>query len=274
MAIFRYPGPVCQTMDWYDGIDGGTLVRVRSSTPSAVGLAGAGATSAAASASCSFLNPRTRGTVRAPQAAFDRLRRRSSTASISSSTPKASQTWQDGSSSAAVELQITIDRHAITVVRPTATDATGKNLPTNAQLAEALRAIPQAQRVHTRKILLSPRPHSQSTATATIAGEAGAGEITLFPVSSTQSQNDFDNRVAHESGHNFQGTLWTSGTAVQAWGAAAAADNRRPSPYAANNTGDDFCEFGILYNTAKGTQCEAEARRLYPNRWAKMQSYP
>jgi hypothetical protein len=275
MPPFRHPGPICQTMDWYDGIDEGTLVRTRLAPPSTIGVVSGILQSAAVlSLSCTFVQPRPRGTVQAPQAAFDRLRSNSGAATITSPTPKASQTWRDGSTSGAIEQQITIDGQTIAIIRPTPADETGKNLPTTAQLAEALRAIPKPQRVHTRTVILSPRAHPQSTATATIAGDAGGGEITLFPVGSVQSQNDFDNRVAHESGHNFQGILWTSGADVAAWGAAASADNNRPSPYAANNTGDDFCEFGILYNTTKGTPCEATTRQLYPNRWTKMQSYP
>ena len=97
--------------------------------------------------------------------------------------------------------------------------------------------------------------------------------MNLFPMNTTQSQNDFDNRVMHESGHNYQESLWKSGADVQAWGSVATADKRLPSPYAGSNFGDDFCEFGILYNAAKGTACEATATQLYPNRWKKMASY-
>jgi hypothetical protein len=140
-------------------------------------------------------------------------------------------------------------------------------------LAEALRALPASQRVLTNRVILSPTPHPDTTATATTAGEAGSGVITLFPMRNAQSQNDFDNRVMHESGHNYQGTIWRDGAAVGAWQVAATSDHRLPSPYAGSNSGDDFCEFGILYNTARGTPCEAQARQLYPNRWAKMVSY-
>lgn len=276
MVFIRYPGPVCQTKDWYDGMDDGTLVRNRSAAPSPIGVTSSNSQkqSAAQASSCGYVQPRRTGTVRAPQAAFDRLRTRSSAATIGQPQNIASHTWIDRSSSAAVELSIRIDGHTINLIRPTRSDAVGKNLPTTAQLAEALRAIPASQRKHTTSVILSPRAHPNSTRTRTIAGEAGSGVITLFPMSSAQSQNDFDNRVAHESGHNYQGSLWNSAAAVRDWGAAATADNRLPSPYAGNNAGDDFCEFLILYNAAKGTPCEATVRQLYPNRWRKMASYP
>jgi hypothetical protein len=284
MPPARYPGPICQTKDWYE-IDDGTLVRWRSEPPAVTGTPGSAAAAnslpantgaappALATDACSFLNPRTRDTVVAPQEAFDRLRRDSGPAKISPPQPVASQAWPHGGASAALSQDITIDGKPIAVVRPTDADAAGKNLPSTAQLAEALRAIPASQRALTVKVILSPRPHPESTPSATIAGEAGSGEITLYPVNKSQSQNDFDNRVMHESGHNYQGSLWNSGTAVAEWQTAATADHRLPSPYAGANTGDDFSEFGVLYNTARGTSCEDSARQLYSNRWAKMVAY-
>jgi hypothetical protein len=278
MAPSKQPGPAGQAKQRREEIDGGTLARTRTQPPATVGAQGTAGSSqaapvAAATGACSFLNPRSTGTVRAPQEAFDRLRSNSGTAALSTPQPKNSQAWPDGTSSAALEQEITIDGRTFRLIRPTDADAAGKNLPTTAQVAEALRAIPAGQRANTSKVILSPKAHPNSTATRTIAGEAGSGEITLFPVNSGQSQNDFDNRLTHESGHNYQGSLWNSGPAVREWQTAANADNRLPSPYAGENTGDDFCEFGILYNTAKGTPCEASARQLYPNRWAKMLSY-
>jgi hypothetical protein len=278
MATLRNPGVICQISDWYEDIEDGTLARMPSPLPSVVGAPGSGGAAQAGSrvvtsGACSFLNPRLTGTVRAPQEAFDQLRAKSGDARISSAQPIASHTWPDRSSSAAVEQQVQIDGRTIRVVRPTEADAAGKNLPTTAQVSEALRAIPADQRAHTKTLIISPRPHPDSTPSRTIAGEAGSGEIGLFPVNRPQSQNDFDNRLTHESGHNYQGSLWQSAQAVQEWKMAAVADDRLPSPYAGENAGDDFCEFNVLYNTARGTHCEATARQLYPNRWQKMLDY-
>lgn len=278
MPPFRYPGPICQFRDWYEDSDAGTLVRTRTPSPATIGLNGSVAAkdstaSKTASAACSYLNPRPAGTVVAPQEAFDRLRARSGAARVTPPQSKDSHAWPDGPASPAIEQEIQIDGQTIRVVRPTDADARGRNLPATDQLAEALRAIPAGQRAHTTRVVLSPRPHPHSTSSRTIAGEAGSGEITLYPVNTAQTQNDFDNRLAHESGHNYQGSLWSSGQEVREWQTAAAADAGVPSPYAGENPGDDFCEFSILYNTARGTSCEAEARRLYPNRWAKFAQY-
>ncbi len=274
MSFFRYPGPVCTVRDWFDDIDDGTDARMRSPSQSTIGKpTSAGPSRVVASGVCAFLNPRSSGTVRASEDAFKRLRTASGQAKVSTPQSKASQAWIDGTSTAAVELEITIDSHTIKVIQPTDADATGKNLPTITQLAEALRALPSAQRKHTKKVILSPIPHPKSTPDAILAGSAGSGDMNLFPMGTAQSQNDFDNRVMHESGHNYQGSLWQSAADVQAWGIAAEADKRRPSPYAASNVGDDFCEFGILFNAANGTPCEAVARQIYPNRWAKMSGY-
>lgn len=274
MAPLRYPGPICQTKDWYEDIEDVMGARFPSPLPAPVGAPTLDRLSEAnASGACAYLNPQPTGTVRAPKEAFDRLRNNSGAARISVPQPKAAQNWPSGSSSAASEQEIAIDGKTIKVVRPTDADAAGRNLPTTVQIGEALRAIPRNQRIHSTRIIISPRPHPGSTATRTIAGEAGSGEITLFPVSTAQNQNDFDNRLMHESGHNYQERLWNSAQAVGEWQAAATADHRSPSPYAKENAGDDFCEFNILFNTARGTACEGPAKQLYPNRWAKMLEY-
>jgi hypothetical protein len=276
--MIRYPDPICQTRDWFEDFDDGTLARTWFSSPGPIGTntqtaAPQGAPTAATGA-CAYLNPRKTGTVVAPQQAFDRLRGGSGSATISNPKPVSSFNWPYGPASSAVEQQVTIGGQNVTVISPVEADAKGKNLPTVDQVAEALRAIPAAQRAHTKRVILSPVPNPASTPGRTVAGEGGSGEITLFPVGKTQSQNDFDNRLMHESGHNVQGDLWKSAQDVKDWKDAADQDNRLPSPYAGETTGDDFCEFLILFNAAKGTPCEAAAQQLYPIRWAKMSTYP
>lgn len=275
MALFRFPGPICQISRWQE-VDDGTLVRAPSPPPGSVDASESASEEtepAPATGDCGYLNPRESGTVRAPAAAFDRLRGATGAASITAEQPVADHRWRDGTSSAAVEQAVVIDGHRIRTIRPTEADAAGKNLPSTQQIAEALRAIPSRQRVRTNTVIASHRPHPGSTARRTIAGDAGSGVTTLFPVNTSQTQNDFDNRIMHESGHNYQETLWDSGDAVAEWGAVAERDGRRPSGYAAEGVGEDFCEFLILYNTSRDTSCEASARRLYPHRWAKMVEY-
>lgn len=276
MSNFRYPGPICQMRDWFQDIEDGTLVRARSSAPSNTGASPAPNRSSRPAqdggGDCAFLNPRSTGTVLAPQAAFDRLRV-GVTCQITAARSGAAQPTVTGSSTATVEQEIIVGGHTIHIIRPPEAETTGRNLPTTDQLAIAVRAIPANQRRHTTRIVITLRRHPQSSSTQTVAGEAGGGEITLFPVNGTQTQNDFDNRLMHESGHNYQGSVWDSDAAVHEWRVAAAADNRIPSPYAGGNTGDDFCEFGILFNAARGTPCERTALQLYPHRWAKMIEY-
>jgi hypothetical protein len=278
MAPLKHPGPICQTKDWYDNIEDGTLARTASPLPAHVGSAAPQGTAkparrVVAKGACSFINPQAKGTVIASTEAFRRLRKNSGAAKISSETAKASQTWPDGSSSPAIEQEIQIDNQKISVVRPPEDKTKGKNLPTTKELAEALRAIPAAQRAHSNEVVLSPTAAPGSTDSQTIEGQGGSGKIELFPVSDRQSQNDFDNRLMHESGHNYQEKLWSGAGDVSQWQVAADADDRRPSPYAAHNTGDDFCEFNILYNTAKGSGCEETAKQIYPHRWEKREGY-
>lgn len=280
MPPFKYPGPICQTKDWYDSIEDGTLARMPSPLPSPLGSptpqgsAKKVSKGIAPAGACSFINPRDSGTVIAPKKAFDRLRKNSGVAKISPPKSKTKQTWVDGSTSeSAIEQEIQIDGQKITVIRPTEDEAKNKNLPTTEQVAEALRAVPAKQRAYTKEVIVSPKASPKSTKDKTIAGEGGSADITLFPVSTSQSQVDFDNRLMHENGHNFQAKLWHDTGDVGQWQIAADADKRRPSPYALETTGDDFCEFNILYNTAKGTSCEAIAKQIYPNRWEKREGY-
>jgi hypothetical protein len=278
MAPFRSSGPLCQTQNCLQGLDAGTLPRT--TMPSAAPLGTGPAASppqrarrVVAKGKCAFLNPQAQGTVLAPKEAFDRLRQSSDPAKISTAQEIASQTWPDNSSSAATSEDVVIGNQTITVIRPKDNEASGKNLPSTKQVAEALRAIPADQRVFTKTVIVSPKPHPKSTPNRTIAGEASRGEIDLYPVPNQQEQVHFDNRLMHESGHNYQEKLWGSTAAVSEWQAAADADGLRPSPYAAAGTGEDFCEFNILYNTAKGTPCEETAKQIYANRWTKRESY-
>ena len=278
MGPQRQPGPVGQTKERHDDVEDGTLARTASPHPSPVGSkppAEAPKTTkrTVATGACKYLNPQSRGTVIASREAFDQLRKKSGPATISPPEPKAAYTWPDKSTSQAVAQEIQIDGQKIQVVRPTDDAAKGKNLPTTQQVAEALRAIPSRQRVNTNVVILSPAAPPDSDALGKIVGEGGSGEIRLYPVSDAQTQNDFDNRFTHESGHNTQEKFWQGAGDVHDWQNAADADDRRPSPYAASRTGDDFSEFIVLYNAAKGTDCEGTAKKIYPHRWEKLESY-
>jgi hypothetical protein len=278
MGPHRKPGPVGQAKERHDDVEDGTLARTASPHPSPVGSkppadAPKARTRTVATGACSYLNPQSRGTVIASPEAFDKLRTKSGAATISPPEAKSAYTWPDKSTSQAVEQEIQIDGQKIRIVRPTDDNVKGKNLPTTKQLAEALRAIPKDQRSHTNVIVVSPTPAPGTDATQTIAGQGGSGTIELFPVNAAQSQNDFDNRLTHESGHNYQETFWTGAGDVHDWQNTADQDDRRPSPYAASTTGDDFSEFNVLYNAAKGTPCEATAKKIYPHRWEKLEDY-
>jgi hypothetical protein len=270
MPPFRHFGPICQTKDWHEELDSGTLPRVPATIPADFGSkvsAEAAPRKAIASGKCSFVNPVPRGTVHVPKAAFDRLRKDSPQAKI---VPPATQPKTGDTT---IEQYIEIGNQKIKVIRPTDDLAKGKNLPTMAQLAEALRAVPAVQREQTNTVVLSPNPSPDSTPTQTIGGEGGSGQVELYPVPDTQTQEDWDNRLTHETGHNYEEKVWGGAAGVHEWDEAAKADDRPPSPYARKNAGEDFAEFSIIYHTAKGTSCEAIARKIYPNRWAKMDGY-
>jgi hypothetical protein len=286
MVSFRYPGHICQIMDWYEHDDGVRTGQTRSQTSvrgvltddidtaeERLSLARSRVV-AASSGPCAFVNPVARGIVRAPPAAFDRLRGNSGTATISPQQARAPEKCGAlGPVFPGVEQQVQIDSQRFRVIRPTDAVGAGKNLATTVQIAESLRAVPAFQRAATDEIFVSPIPHPSSTATHTTAGEGGSGEIILYPMSSVQTQNDFDNRITHESGHNFQKKFWSGSQAVAQWQVQANLDRRRPSPYCVKGAGEDFSEFNVLFNTTRGTRCEVTCRQIYPHRWAKMIEY-
>jgi hypothetical protein len=278
MGPNRQQGPVGLTKEKHEDLEDGTTPRTAAPDAAPAGSkppadAPKAGKRTVATGACAYLNPQSRGTVIASPEAFDRLRTKSGPATISPPESKAAYIWPDKSTSQAVAQEIQIDGQKIQVIRPTDDAAKGKNLPTTKQVSEALRAIPSEQRVHTNVVILSPTPAPETDALGKIVGEGGSGEITLYPVNDAQTQNDFDNRFTHESGHNTQETFWKGAGEVHEWQNAADADDRRPSPYAASRTGDDFSEFIVLFNAARGTPCEATAKKIYPNRWDKMEAY-
>lgn len=255
------------------GLDDGTLALGPASAVGTLGANTAQAAPATVTASCAYVDPVSRGIVIAPSSAFERLRSGAGSASVSAAEALESFAWHDGSRTAALRQTITLGNDSVRLTRPADDVLSAKNLPTPDQLAAALRAVPPAQRRTNTGIVLSPVPHPNSTARRTVAADAGGGAITFYPMSRAQTQRDVDLRLMHETGHNYQGTLWRSADDVAVWTNVIARDGNSPSPYAGANTGEDFCEFLVIYDTSRGTACEGAARRLYPNRWAQMARY-
>lgn len=273
MSAWREVGPLCThyVRARRLGLDGGTLGPGPAPRIGTIGTTATPAAPATVTASCGYVDPVARGIVIAPASAFERLR--AGTASVSAPEAVESFRWHDGSSTSAVRQTITIGNESYRVTRPEDAIARARNLPNIDQLAAALRALPPVQRRTNREIVLAPVAHAESTPRGTIAADAGGGSITFYPMRGAQTQHDFDVRLMHETGHNYQGTLWRSGDDVAVWTNAIRQDGNSPSPYAGANTGEDFCEFIVIYDTSRGTPCEAAARRLYPNRWGQMERY-
>lgn len=261
MVSNRFYGPICQVRDWY------TEDRRVLGASAAVS---ASSKQASASAPCWFETQPIPALVMAPDEAYVRLRRQGGTANLSAGTSLADYRWPHGPASEAQRFVATLGSQQVEILRPLSTVA---NLPSAQQVCHALQAVPAVQRAFTRRVILCPTPHPNSTARSTIGGEAGSGEVTLYPSSTPPTQNEVDNRIMHEIGHNYQGNFWHSRDDVAAWGAAAALDPQAPSRYAQGNSGDDFCEFLIIYNAVRSTACEAAARNLYGHRWSQLERY-
>lgn len=242
----RFHGPICQIRDWYES-DFEAVVPP-----------------------CWFVGTALPHRVIAPASDYDRLRGSGGSATLSAATAVASHPWPYGSASSAERYVATLAGHAIEVFVPVGGPST---LPSAQQACNALHAVPARQRTHTRTVHLCPTAHPNSAPGRTIGGEAGSGVVTLFPYPSALTQNVVDNLIMHEIGHNFQGSLWQSSADVAVWTAAAARDTQSPSRYARENSGDDFCEFLIIFNTTRGTLCETSARTIFRHRWDQMLTY-
>ena len=261
MVSNRFYGPICQLRDWFDSerrVFGASNTAAVSVSPTS------------AAPPCWFQLSLLPQRVIAPEGAFAALRSRGGTATLSSATAIAAYSWPYGPASSAEQYLATIGGSRLEIIRPSGSSPT---LPSAQQVCEAMRAVPAVQRGHTSKVNLCPTSHPDSTTRATVGGEAGSGVVTLFPLRSTITQNDVDNRVMHEIGHNYQGNLWHSAVDVSGWGAAATLDSHAPSTYAQANFGEDFCEFLVIFNTVRGTPCESTARTMFRYRWEKMLTY-
>lgn len=226
-----------------------------------------------ASGQCAWINPSQRQLVIPAQAAFDFLRVNSPAAVISQAKPKEAQTWHNGSVTAALEYTVTVGNHTIDLIRPVARLTQNKNLPTNDQIAKAIRTIPAYQRSATTKIIVNHIPIPRPANTPLIQADAGSGTINYYPFRRPTNQWIVDARSMHEFGHNFHNTVWNSSANVSRWGLARNLDVISPSAYAQTAIQEDFCEFNIIYIIASSTNCENQMRKLYPNRCSLMDQY-
>jgi len=274
MANMTFPGPICRSRHPTD-INDGTLALVASSPPCPIGvtLIKSTQTPVPQTSSCLYVEPVLNGTLSVPDTIFNRLRASNGVAKLSPTSLLSAHQWRYGSPTNAIKQIITIDGQDITVIRPPDNVIQQNNLPTINQLTEALRAIPKKQRRHTTIVKLSPAANPSSRPGHIIAGEGGADDIVLYPVTGIQSQNDFDYRIMHESGHNYQSSIWNSAQSVAAWSAAITSDGNSPSPYAQTGTGEDFCEFYVLFVASRNTHCAVRLKALYPARWQLMTDY-
>src|SRR5512139_3601889 len=118
MVDCRQRGPLCQTREGAELDSDDPMAHRPSGPPPPLGtVALVEGERIVATGNCAFLNPRAQGTVTVGTEAYDRLRRQSGEAKVS--TPpigKPSQSWPDGSSSPALQQTVTIDGQSIDVI--------------------------------------------------------------------------------------------------------------------------------------------------------------
>ncbi len=273
MTSRRTPGPIGLSPQSAP-LTPGTFGLANSFAPGSVGQTASGAGTAKQPASCAFVRPTTKHLVAAPDSAFVRRRGLSGAVTLSAVTSLPSYTWPHGPATAALSQDITISGHTIASIRPLDAVYSGLNLPSFSQIVDFLKVLPKKNRTHTHTLIVSPVPHPSSGQQQgeTIA-QGGADDIIIFPASKVRSANFYDNLLVHESGHNYQSSVWKSGAMVAQWTADIAADGNRPSAYSASNSGEDFSEFYILYITTLGTACAQTLQSTYPARYARMSGY-
>ncbi len=226
---------------------------------------------------CEFLNP-DQQLVSAPQENFDKVRK---TVSLGEAKDGLFKFPGDLAPTAAKIYEATIGNKKIPIAVSTAAAPAGKAMPTVQSIAQSLGAVPTNQLGPMNQIAISANPNPSdaywatqyNTPGFTSAATGGGGNATFYPVApaSAASQARNDSNMIHESGHTFSKDLWAAKPAEKtAWQDAITKDGKLPSKYAGSSIDEDFSESLVMYSLSKGTPCEEYAKKLYPERYKKL----
>jgi len=197
---------------------------------------------------------------------------------VGSPTEVANYAFASGNAPA-LKYQVEIGGKTIDVYYPKNVDPTIGKTHTIDQVAKGLAALPESSRNLITKVQVNPGKNPDDAYWATkykdFAGSymtAGKeGTVNVYPTKTLQSQSYLDGTMIHETGHILSQQKWGtdySGADWQKWTAAGTADGNQVSTYGNNSPGEDFSEALQQYMTYKGTKYEADARKLWPNRFA------
>jgi len=182
----------------------------------------------------------------------------------------------------ALKYKIEIDGQTIDVYYPKTLDPKMGHFHTVDEIAKGLAALPKVTRELVVGVNVNPGhdPDDKDWANQDImpknarAYMAGGedGVIEVFPTKNAKAQSYLDGTMIHESGHILTEQQWgsddTKGADWKQWSKAIAADKNQVSRYGTSSPNEDFSEAFQQYITYKGTKYEADARKLWPNRFA------
>lgn len=171
--------------------------------------------------------------------------------------------------------------HHVNIVVPNSFD---DNQATIDQIAKGLAALPEASLALVHSVTAQPKTNPLDAHWAEVYKHPGfrsymtagaAGDVTIYPSSSPTSQGSLNGSLIHETGHTLSmrlfGTQNTEGKWVE-WNNAAKTDGLHVSTYAQSSPDEDFAETLEFYQITKGTPQAAEARKLFPARFAILDS--
>jgi hypothetical protein len=146
-------------------------------------------------------------------------------------------------------------------------------------IAKALATVPAESLAFVKDVAVEPQQNPYDAYWATTYNTPGfrsymvsgaSGQISVFPQEWSIPQEEVDSSLIHETGHVFSLGTWGEthdSDGWKRWSAAADNDGSHVSNYARDSIDEDFAESVTLYAEVKGTPEEANARKLYSNRF-------
>jgi len=180
----------------------------------------------------------------------------------------------------ALKYEIEIDGKKVEVYYPKNPDSKIGSFHSVDQIAKGLAALPDSSRSLIKYVNVNPDKNPEDAEYAkkykNFAGSymaaGAAGILQIYPTKNAMTQSYLDGTMIHETGHTLSLQKWgddySKGDGWKNWKDAIAADKNQVSDYGNNSPGEDFSEALQQYMTYKGTKYEADARKLWPNRYA------
>lgn len=180
---------------------------------------------------------------------------------------------------------VTVGQQSTTIWAPHAPDATAGIFHSVEEAAVSFAALPFASRAVINNITLNA---AQNPADAFWAVEyntpgfrsymtaGAAGDVTIYPQTTQQSQEVMATSMIHETGHTWSFQNWGSDTTQASWApwrAAMASDRISVSNYATNSVSEDFAESLRIYQDSQGRPAHDEYRAMIPARFGILDTH-